>query len=139
MSLTTAREVWNLHGYIPGSSIRCRCWDIMPSALVRVSAGSDSSKRGSGVTFLTTFRELQGRDRPIKLFEALKKASLTASLATAFRAPAAELENIWLKRVREYHEAEEITIVAEDARIFCKPRPFPSRVNREQNSWSACC
>ena len=55
-----------------------------------------------GVTFLTTFRELQGRERPIKLFEALKKASLTESLAMTFKAPAAELENIWLKRVREY-------------------------------------
>jgi hypothetical protein len=32
-----------------------------------------------------------------------------------FKAPAAELENTWLKRVREYHAAEEITIVAEDA------------------------
>ena len=68
-----------------------------------------------GITFLTTFRELQGRERPIKLFEALKKASLAASLAATFRAPAAELENTWLKRVREYHAVEEITIVAENA------------------------
>lgn len=78
-----------------------------------------------GVTFLTTFRELQGRDRPIKLFEALKKASLTASLATAFRAPAAELENIWLKRVRAYQEAEEITIVAEDAPKLLQTETIP--------------
>jgi hypothetical protein len=78
-----------------------------------------------GVTFLTTFRELQGRDRPIKLFEALKGASLPASLATIFKAPPAELENIWLKRVREYHEAEEITIVAEDAPQLLQAETIP--------------
>ena len=78
-----------------------------------------------GVTFLTTFRELQGRERPIKLFEALKKASLTASLATTFKAPAAELENTWLKRVREFHAAEEITIVAEDAPQLLQTASIP--------------
>lgn len=78
-----------------------------------------------GVTFLTTFRELQGRERPIKLFAALKKASLTASLATTFKAPAAELENAWLKRVREYHAAEEITIVAEDAPQLLQAEAIP--------------
>jgi len=68
-----------------------------------------------GISFFSVFRELQGRERPIKLFEALKKSSLTASMATVFKAPVAELENMWLKKVREYQPADEITISAEDA------------------------
>lgn len=68
-----------------------------------------------GITFLTTFRELQTRDRPLKLFEALKKKSLAASMSEAFNASPAELESIWLKRVREYSIVDEITTVPEDA------------------------
>jgi hypothetical protein len=68
-----------------------------------------------GITFLTTFRELQGRERPMKLFEALRNSSLTKSLESAFKAPIAEIENVWLKRVREYRGADEITIAAEEA------------------------
>lgn len=68
-----------------------------------------------GITFFATFRELQGRERPIKLFEALKKTSLTVSMANAFKAPVAELEEIWLKKVRAYRPVDEITITAEDA------------------------
>jgi hypothetical protein len=80
-------------------------------------AGGKRSFRNSapGVTFLTTFRELQDRERPIKLFEALAKTSLTKSLEIAFKAPIAELEKTWLKRVREYRISDEITIAAEEA------------------------
>jgi hypothetical protein len=67
-----------------------------------------------GITLLTTYRELQGRDAPLKLFEALKKSSLTASLSAAFKAPAAEVENTWLKKVREYQPADEIIISADE-------------------------
>jgi hypothetical protein len=67
-----------------------------------------------GVTFLTTFRELQDRERPIKLFEALAKTSLTKSLELTFKAPIAELEKTWLKGVREYRVIDEITIAAEE-------------------------
>lgn len=67
-----------------------------------------------GITLLTTYRELLGRDAPIKLFEALKKNSLTASLSAAFRAPVAEIESTWLQRVREYASPEEITIAADE-------------------------
>jgi hypothetical protein len=62
-----------------------------------------------GITFLATFRELQGRDRSIKLFESLKKNSLFISLSEAFRAPISEVENIWLKKVREYRIGDDIT------------------------------
>jgi hypothetical protein len=68
-----------------------------------------------GITLLTTFRELQGREAPMKLFEALRRNSLTASLTAAFKAPAAEIENVWLKRVREYPLVDEITITADEA------------------------
>jgi hypothetical protein len=62
-----------------------------------------------GITFLATFQELQGRDRPIKLFDSLKKNSLFLSISEAFRTPISEVENIWLKRVREYRISDEIT------------------------------
>jgi hypothetical protein len=68
-----------------------------------------------GITFLTTFRELQDRERPIKLFEAMAKTSLTKSLELTFKAPVAEIEKTWLKRVREYRGSDEITIAAEEA------------------------
>lgn len=67
-----------------------------------------------GITFLTTFRELQGRERPVKFFEELGKASLTKSLEKVFKAPIGDLENIWLKRVREYQVGGEITIESEE-------------------------
>ena len=78
-----------------------------------------------GITLLTTFRDLQGRDRPIKLFEALKKASLTESLTSAFKTPSAEIETTWLKRVREYSSPEEITITADDAPQLIKSESVP--------------
>jgi hypothetical protein len=84
-----------------------------------VFSGDKRSLRNAapGITFLAVFRELQGRERPMKLFEALKKNSLMTSLSLAFKAPAAELETIWLKKVREYsiNEINEITTVAEEA------------------------
>jgi hypothetical protein len=81
-----------------------------------------------GITLLTTFRELQGRDAPLKVFEALKKNSLAASLAIAFRAPVAEVEAIWLKKVRDYQPVEEITIVAENAPQLIQTALVPGSV-----------
>jgi|WetSurSiteA1Bulk_404760.scaffolds.fasta_scaffold02670_3 hypothetical protein len=93
---------------------------LLGVATQRSWTGFASGKRcmrnaAPGITLLTTFREIQGRDAPLKLFEALKKNSLAASLAVAFKDPAAEVENIWLKRVREYQPIDEITVTAEDA------------------------
>jgi len=82
----------------------------------KFSAGKRCFRNASpGITFLTTFRELQDRERPIKLFEALAKSSLTKSLEATFKAPIAELEKIWIQRVREYRVSDEITIAAEEA------------------------
>ena len=68
-----------------------------------------------GITLLTTYRELLGREAPLRFFEALKKNSLAASLSLAFRAPATEVESVWLKKVREHQDVDEVTIKAEDA------------------------
>jgi hypothetical protein len=68
---------------------------------------------------------LQGRERPIKLFEALEKASLSASLASTFKAPVAEVEEIWLKKVREHRPVDEITIAAEDAPQLMQAEAIP--------------
>ena len=81
-----------------------------------------------GITFLTTFRELQDRERPIKLFEALRKTSLIKSLEDTFKAPMAELENTWLKRVREYQAGDEITISAEEAPQLLRTNFVPDSV-----------
>ena len=78
-----------------------------------------------GITFLLTFRELLGRDRPLKLFESLRKAGLNQSLAIAFKAPAAELETVWLQRVREYQSADEITMAAGNAPQFLRAEFAP--------------
>jgi hypothetical protein len=80
------------------------------------SAGKRCLRTASpGITFLTTFRLLQGRGQPIKLFKALRKKGLSDSLTEAFKAPIAELESTWLQKVREYHVADEITTAAEEA------------------------
>ncbi len=78
-----------------------------------------------GVTFLTTFRELQGRDKAVKFFESLKKTSLIAGLTAVFKASAPQLENIWLKRVREFQAPEEITAVADDVPQLVKTALVP--------------
>lgn len=81
-----------------------------------------------GITFLTTFRELYGRDRPLKLFESLKKAGLNQSLVTAFKAPVSDLEETWLKSVREHEIADEITVSAGKAPELLQTELFPGAV-----------
>jgi hypothetical protein len=81
-----------------------------------------------GITFLMTFRDLLGRDRPLKLFEALRKAGLNQSLASAFKSPAHELEAVWLKRVREYHVADEITVVPDEVPQLLQTEVLPGAV-----------
>jgi hypothetical protein len=80
-----------------------------------------------GITFLTTFRALQGREQPVKLFKALKKKSLAASLKEAFGAPIDEVESTWLKRVREYPDADEITAVPEDVPQLAQVKFAPEK------------
>jgi len=72
-----------------------------------------------GITLLLTQREID-RGRLTKFFEALRKNSLLNSLNMAFKAPAAELESAWLKKVRAYEIPEEITIQSSEAPILLK-------------------
>jgi hypothetical protein len=62
-----------------------------------------------GITFLLMQRETD-RGRLMKFFEALRKNSLLNALNLAFKAPAAELEAAWLKRIRSYEIPEEISV-----------------------------
>jgi len=84
-------------------------------------SGGISNHRNAapGITFLLTQRELN-RDRLMKFFEALRKNSLLNALSAAFRAPAPELENTWLKKVRSYEIPEEITVQNSEAPVFLK-------------------
>ena len=93
------------------------------------SSGRRSLRNASpGVTLLTTYRELQGRDVHLKLFQALKEGSLAASLTAAFKAPASEVESVWLKHVREWQPADEITINPEHSPKLVQTNLFPGSV-----------
>jgi hypothetical protein len=80
-----------------------------------------------GVTFLTILREMQGRDKPLKFFESLKKASLTNCLASVFKIPVSEIESAWLKRVREYQAPEEMTRAEKDVPQLVQTAFFPEK------------
>ncbi len=79
-----------------------------------------------GITFLETCRELYGRDKIIKLFESLRKASFRESLKLVFKTEPEALEEEWLKRVRTHPEVEEVTVTtSEDAPQLLKTIPIP--------------
>jgi hypothetical protein len=78
-----------------------------------------------GITFITTFREDQGRDRPLKFFESIKRYGVSESLEIAFKAPAAELESAWLKKVREYRHEGDITVAPDEVPQLLKSASFP--------------
>ena len=72
-----------------------------------------------GITFLLMQREID-RGRIVKFFEALRRNSLLNALNQAFKAPAADLEAAWLKRVRAYEIPDEITVQNDDAPVLLK-------------------
>jgi hypothetical protein len=78
-----------------------------------------------GITFMTTFREDQGRDRPLKFFESLRRYGVSESLEIAFKAPAPELESAWLKKVREYRPEGDIIVAPDEAPQLLKTSPVP--------------
>ncbi len=67
-----------------------------------------------GITFLLTCRDLHGRDRLLKFFEALRKGNLQESLAAAFKTNPLVLEEEWLKRVRSYQPGGDLTFTTDD-------------------------
>jgi hypothetical protein len=98
-------------------------------------SGGERNHRNAapGITFFSTYRELQGRERPIKFFETLRGASLTSSLATAFKSPVAEVEKAWLKKVREHPVADEIILVDEDAPQLLRAESHPEVARPESD------
>jgi hypothetical protein len=85
----------------------------------------DLRSASPGITFLTTCRELYGRERVQKLFESLAKKSLEESVSVAFRTTMAKLEAEWLTRVRAYKPAEFTVISNEDAPALDRVTQIP--------------
>jgi hypothetical protein len=90
-------------GLVPQSS-----WSTFSQGRVDLRAVSP------GVTLVTTLRELHGRERIIKLFEAMKKEGLDEALTSTFRSPARVLEQAWIKKVRDYRISDEVTVTSEE-------------------------
>ena len=82
----------------------------------RFSAGrQDLASASPGITLLLTGRSLRGRERLLRLFEAMRNKSPTESLAEAFKLPASALQKMWLERVRGYRPEEKLTVASEEA------------------------
>jgi hypothetical protein len=81
-----------------------------------------------GITFLLTCLEQHGRERTLKLFDALRRGTLEAAALAAFKARLETLEEAWLAKVRSYPLDEELTVTtAEEAPARRKgPSPAPS-------------
>ncbi len=93
---------------------------MTPLALKQISGrpefsgdAHDLRTAAPGITFLTSCRDLYGRERLLKLFESLAKKSLDDSLTAAFKTSPKNLEAAWLKRLRAYRPAD-ITIAGEE-------------------------
>ena len=82
-----------------------------------------------GITFLLTFRELEGREKPSKFFKALKRANLTKSLEEAFGEPASELETFWLEKVRQCRIPDEITVTPQGAPQLVETTLVPDAIH----------
>jgi hypothetical protein len=122
MAEILVREYEHSSRSLDGAWVICKYLDEMKllglttqRSWTKFSAGNRCFRSAApGITLLMTYREPQGKDVFLKLFETLKKKSLTASLTAAFKAPPAEIESTWLKKVREYQPADEITITADE-------------------------
>jgi hypothetical protein len=136
MAEILVREYDHSSRSLEGAWVICQYLDdmkLLGVATQRSWAEFSSGKRcfrnaAPGITLLTTSRELQGRDAPLKLFELLRRNSLSASLAAVFKTSAAEAENIWLKKVREYQAVDEITLAPEDVPQLLQTALLPGSV-----------
>jgi hypothetical protein len=87
-----------------------------------------------GITFLLSCRDLHGRERVFKLFEALKKGNLDEALRSTFRTPASALEEVWLKKVRSYRAVDDMIVTsAEDSPILRQTTFVPPSGRRGSN------
>ncbi len=94
---------------------------IRPLSLEALSSWStfsggrgDLESAAPGITFLTTCRDLHGRERVLKLFEALKKGNMKEALFSTFRSSGAVLEDAWLRKVRAFRATEDVVATSED-------------------------
>src|SRR5438093_2704640 len=122
MSVILAREYDLSAKGLTGAWVVAHFLDrIKPLSLDALSSWSESScaRRelscaGPGITFLMTCREQYGRDRLIKLFEALKKGSLKEALTSTFRSSAAVLEDTWLRKIRAFNATGDFVARSDD-------------------------
>jgi hypothetical protein len=102
-------------------------WNLLASRPELSGPVHDLRSASPGITFLTTCRELYGRERLLKLFESLAKKNLEESVSAVFRTTIAKLEAEWWTRVRAYKPAELTITTNEEApaldRIALVPDP----------------
>src|SRR5262245_57727619 len=66
------------------------------------------------MTLLLTCQDLYGRERTLKLIEALRKGTLEEAALAALRTRLAALEEAWLGKVRGYLVPETVTVTSEE-------------------------
>ncbi len=100
----------------------------------RAPSAGDYYSAAPGATFLLSCRQRFGREKLFKVFEALRKDDYAAALSSTLGIPTAELERLWLERVRSYDVSADSTVTT-DADIpalvgftLSPPAPAPGTV-----------
>ena len=122
MAETLAREYEHSSRSLAGAWVVARFLDKTrrlgfkaQSSFTDFSGGRhDLRAAAPGITLLAVCRELYGREKLIKLFEAFRKGGLEESLSEAFKTTPDSLEAAWLKQVRDYALPESITSTSEE-------------------------
>jgi hypothetical protein len=103
---------------------------MRPLSLAALAAGEgrspgvgDLRAAAPAITLLLACFERHGRDRTLKLFDALRKGSLDGAAMSALRTRAAALEEFWLAKVRAAAAAAEVTVTSGDDAPVLKPPP----------------
>ncbi len=110
MSEIIAREFFRTTKALAGAWVHARMLDqIKPLSMASLSVpappgeGHELRSEAPAITFLITCTSLHGRDRTLKLFEALRRGLvLEQCIPDVFRTTAPALEAEWLKKVRSY-------------------------------------
>jgi hypothetical protein len=134
MSEIIAREYFRTIRKLGGAWVHAQLLDrLNPLGLAAISSASVSGEshdlrtEAPAITFLLTCSELHGRERTLKMFEALRKgSSFEDSIAVSMKTSAAALEAAWLKKVRSYSITESLATSQDDEsprleRIVCLP------------------
>jgi hypothetical protein len=116
MSEIIAREYFRTTRGLAGAWVHAQMLDRMNQLGLAAQAPwsqfsgdrHDLREASPGITFLVTCRELYGRERTMKLFEALQRGTLAEGIVATFRTTPGALEAAWLKKVRTYTISESI-------------------------------